>query len=81
MIIGISVNEERQTVEKFLKDHPHGSPVVLTSENEMPRPYQVGTFPTYMVIASDGTLTSAAEGDQGFGELRKFLKKAGMDPE
>jgi thiol-disulfide isomerase/thioredoxin len=79
IIIGISVNEEREIVEKFLKDHPHGFPVVLTSENEMPRPYQIGAFPTYMVIASDGTLTSAAEGDQGFGELRKFLKKAGMD--
>jgi thiol-disulfide isomerase/thioredoxin len=79
VIIGISVNEEREIVQKFLKDHPHIFPVVLTSENEMPRPYQIGVFPTYMVIASDGTLTSAAEGDQGFGELRKFLKKAGMD--
>jgi thiol-disulfide isomerase/thioredoxin len=81
IIIGISVNEEREIVEKFLKDHPHNFPVVLTSENEMPRPYQIGEFPTYMVIASDGTLTSAAEGDQGFGELRKFLKKAGLDTE
>ena len=79
IIIGISVNEEREIVEKFLKDHPHNFPVVLTSENEMPRPYQIGEFPTYMVISSDGTLTSAAEGDQGFGELRKFLKKAGLD--
>lgn len=79
IIIGISVNEERDVVEKFLKDHPHSFPVVLTTENEIPRPYQVGAFPTYIVIAADGTLTSAAEGDQGFGELRKFLKKAGLD--
>lgn len=78
-IVGISVNEDRPIVEKFLKDHPHQFPVVLTSENEMPRPYQVGAFPTYMVIAADGTLISVADGDQGFGELRKFLKKAGMD--
>jgi hypothetical protein len=53
--------------------------VVLTNENEMPRPYQVAAFPTYTVISADGTLTTAAEGAQGFGELRKFLKKAGMD--
>jgi thiol-disulfide isomerase/thioredoxin len=79
VIIGISVDEERAIVEKFLKEHPHSFPLVLTSENEMPRPYQIGVFPTYMVVASDGTVTSAAEGDQGFGELRKFLKKAGMD--
>jgi thiol-disulfide isomerase/thioredoxin len=79
VIVGISVDEERAIVEKFLKEHPHNFPVALTSENEMPRPYQIGQFPTYIVIASDGTLTSAAEGDQGFGELRRFLKKAGLD--
>jgi thiol-disulfide isomerase/thioredoxin len=79
IIVGISVGEERETVEKFLKGHPHNFPVVLTSENEMPRPYQIGIFPTYMVIAPDGTLTTAVEGDQGFGELRKFLRRAGME--
>ncbi|HUA19358.1 MAG TPA: TlpA disulfide reductase family protein [Bryobacteraceae bacterium] len=78
-IIGISVSEDRPIVEKFLKEHPHGYPIVLTTENDMPRPYEVGIFPTYIVIAPDGTLTSAAEGDQGFAELRKMLKKAGMD--
>jgi peroxiredoxin len=81
MIVGISVDEERETVEKFLHKHPHSFPVVLTSENEMPRPYQVGVFPTYMVIAPEGTVTTAVEGDQGFGELRNFLKKAGMETE
>lgn len=80
-IIGISVSEERDVVEQFLKKHPHTFPVVLTTENEMPRPYQVGVFPTYMVIAPDGTLTTAIEGDQGFGELRKILDKAGMEVE
>lgn len=80
MIVGVSVSEEREVVEKFLKAHPHNFPVVLTSENEMPRPYEIGLFPTYIVIAPDGTLATAVEGDQGFGDLRKFLEKAGMAP-
>ena len=79
MIVGISVSEERPIVEKFLQEHPHTFPVVLTTENEMPRPYQIAIFPTYMVIDPDGNLTAAVEGDQGFGELRKLLKKAGLD--
>ena len=79
MVVGISVSEDRVVVEKFLKEHPHGFPVVLTSENDMPRPYQIGVFPTYIVIDREGNLTSAVEGDQGFGELRKLLKKAGME--
>src|SRR5258708_3029649 len=81
MIVGISVSEERAVVEKFLKKHPHTFPVVLTSENDVPRPYQIGIFPTYVVISPDGTLATAVEGDQGFGDLRKFLQKAGMDTE
>jgi thiol-disulfide isomerase/thioredoxin len=81
VIVGISVSEERAVVENFLKKHPHNFPVILTTENDVPRPYQIGLFPTYMVIAPDGTLTTAVEGDQGFGDLRKFLQKAGMDME
>jgi thiol-disulfide isomerase/thioredoxin len=81
VIIGISVSEERSIVEQYLKQHPHSYPVVLTTENELPPAYQVGEFPTYMVIGPDGTLTSAVDGDQGFAELRKLLKKAGLDIE
>ena len=81
MIVGISVSEERAIVEKFLKEHPHSFPVALTTENEMPRAYQIGVFPTYIVINRDDTVASAVEGDQGFGELRKLLKKAGLEIE
>jgi len=80
-IVSISVSEDRAMVESFLKEHPHSFPVVLTSENEMPRPYQIGAFPTYIVINRDGTLASAVEGDQGFSDLRKLLKKAGVEVE
>lgn len=78
-IIGISVAEDRPIVEKFLKDHRHAFPIVMTSENDMPRAFQIGVIPTYIVIDKDGTVSGAVEGDQGFAELRKILKKAGME--
>lgn len=78
-IVGFSVSEDRAVVAKFLKEHPHEFPIVLTSETELPVAYQIGTFPTYIVIGQDGTLIAAVEGDQGFSELRKLLKKAGLD--
>ncbi len=81
MIIGVSVSEDRGVVEKFLSEHPHSFPIVLTSENQMPRAYQIGVFPTYIVIDRDGTVATAAEGDQGFADLRKMLKKAGLETE
>jgi thiol-disulfide isomerase/thioredoxin len=79
VIIGISVSEERAIVEKFLKAHPHEFPVVLTTENEIPASFQIGVFPTYIVIERDGTVGPAVDGDQGFSELRKLLKKAGLE--
>ncbi|MDP9053082.1 MAG: TlpA family protein disulfide reductase [Acidobacteriota bacterium] len=79
MIVGVSVSEEHAVVEKFLAGHAQAFPTVLTTENEMPRPYQIGVFPTYIVIEKDGTVASAVEGDQGFAELRRMLKKAGME--
>jgi thiol-disulfide isomerase/thioredoxin len=79
MIVGVSVDEPRTVVATFLLQHPHSFPVVLTTENEMPRPYQIGLFPTYIVIAPDGNVATAVQGDQGFGELRSFSEKAGMD--
>jgi thiol-disulfide isomerase/thioredoxin len=78
-IVGISVSEDREIVEKFLKEHPQGFQVVLTTENEMPRPYEVGVFPTYIVIDRDGTVSGAVEGDKSFADLLKLLKKAGME--
>ncbi len=80
-IIGISVDEERPVVQKFLSEHPHKYPIALTTENEMPRAYQIGVFPTYIAINAEGNLASATEGDKGFSELRKRLKKAGLETE
>ena len=80
-IVGVSVSEDRPIVEKFLQEHPHSFPIVLTSENELPLAYQIGVFPTYIVIDSDGTLSTAFEGERGFAELRSKLKKAGLDTE
>jgi thiol-disulfide isomerase/thioredoxin len=80
-ILSISVSEDRAIVEKFLKEHPRDYPTVLTTENEMPRPYQIGAFPTYIVIDRDGTVASAVEGDRGFSDLQKLLKKAGIESE
>lgn len=80
-IIGVSVDEDRATVENYLKKHPHTYPVVLSGENRLPPPYQIGIFPTYLIISPDGTLVTAEQGDKGFSKLRKDLEKAGMQAE
>lgn len=80
-ILGISVDEEREVVEKYMQKHPHSFPVVLSSENVMPRAYQITVIPTYMIISPDGTFMTAEEGDKGFAKLRADLQKAGLQTE
>jgi thiol-disulfide isomerase/thioredoxin len=81
VVIGISVDEDRSIVQKFLSEHPHSYPIVLTTENEMPRAYQIGVLPTYIVVDREGKITSATEGDTGFADLRKLPRKAGFETE
>jgi cytochrome c biogenesis protein CcmG, thiol:disulfide interchange protein DsbE len=78
-IVGISIDEDRKTVQEFLVKNPHEYPIVLSTENELPRPFQVGVFPTYVVIDKDGKVAAAMEGDQGFGDLKRALRKAGLE--
>jgi thiol-disulfide isomerase/thioredoxin len=78
-IVGLSVGEDRGTVEAFLKQHPHSFPMALTSENELSRHYDVESLPTYIIVDADGNFEMAVAGDKGFDGLRSRLKKAGLD--
>jgi hypothetical protein len=39
----------------------------------------VRVLPTYIVIDKDGRVFTAVEGEHGFSDLRKLLKKAGLE--
>ena len=79
VIVGISMGEDRTTVEGFLKKNPHAFPMVLSSENDLPRQYDVESLPTYMIVDADGNFEMATSGDKGFDGLRSRLKRAGLD--
>ena len=79
VILGISMGEDRGTVEGFLKKNPHAFAMALSSENDLPRQYDVEALPTYMIVDADGNFEVATEGDKGFDGLRSRLKKAGLD--
>ncbi len=79
MIVGISAGERRSVVEPFLKQRSLTYPVVLESENDLPRPYRVALLPTYIVIDREGAITGAVEGDNGFAGLSRLLAKAGLE--
>ncbi len=46
----VTVFEERAVVQMFLAEHVHRYSIALTIENEIPEPYRIGLFPTYIVM-------------------------------
>ena len=74
VIIGISVDEERSAVEKFLSEHHHDFPIVLTSENRLPAPFWVHSYPTYVGIDRDGNVSWVSQSDGGYRDVTKLLK-------
>lgn len=78
VILGISAGEDRPVVEEYLKSYQAPYRIILSSELAVPRPYQVTSIPTYIVIGPDGNLAAAASGNQSYNQFRKLLKKAGL---
>ena len=77
VVLGVDVDENRDTVEKFLKTKPMGYPVLMGSESGIPAAYGVTVFPTFVLIGPDGKI---AAHQFGFNEaaLGGIVSKAGM---
>lgn len=80
-VVGIAMGEDRTIVEKYLGEHLAKYPIVLGSEADLPRQFQIQSIPTYVALDANGNLITATSGAQGFGELKKLLKKAGLNLE
>jgi len=77
VILGVDVDESRETVEKFLSTKPLPYPVVLGTQSGIPAAFGVTVFPTFVLIGPDGKIASH---QFGFNEsaLANILKNAGL---
>jgi thiol-disulfide isomerase/thioredoxin len=58
VVLGVDVDESRDTVDKFLKTKPLGYPVLMGSESGIPAAYGVTVFPTFVLIGPDGKIAA-----------------------
>jgi electron-transferring-flavoprotein dehydrogenase len=80
VILGVDVGEEREAVEAFLKKSPSAYPTVLSGESGILSAYQVGAYPTFVLIGRDGKVAAQQVGFGGEAALRGMLDKAGLKP-
>jgi len=79
VVIGMNYEEDRETVEAFLKATKVSYPVVLTSGSSIAPSYEVGAFPTHVLIGRDGSVAAYEVGVGGEAALRALLASAGLE--
>ena len=77
VVLGVDVDESRDTVEKFLKTRSVEYPILMGAESGIPAAYGVTVFPTFVLIGPDGKI---AAHQFGFNEsaLSGIVSKAGI---
>lgn len=81
VVLGLSVDEEQETVEKYLTTAKVTYPVALTADTDVVPTFQVNAFPTYVVIDRDGNIVAYQVGSWSETALREALAKAGLKAE
>lgn len=69
----VNQQEDRETIEEFVKESELTLPVLLDSENEVGDAYRVSGIPMLVIVGKDGTIQSIHVGYSS--NLRKLLER------
>ena len=61
-VLAIDVEEEKATVEAYLREGPVSFPVLLDSDGAVAKRYRIDAFPTTLLVDSDGEIVEVLEG-------------------
>jgi thiol-disulfide isomerase/thioredoxin len=81
LVLAIDVGESKQTVQKYLEQHPRSCRIVMTSDTNLAAMYQANSYPIYVVIDREGNIAGEQRGAAGERALRGLLRRAGVGAE
>ena len=77
-VLAVDVDESRKTVAQYLKASPRSCPIILSGDTTLMPLLTKESFPTYVVINSDGQIAGTRRGEIGEQGMRKLLTGAGV---
>ncbi len=77
--LAVDVAEDRETVERFVTDHPFPYPVLLDPEDELSVKLGLVALPTLMVVNTEGEVTYLEAGLVDRKRLERLLRQAGAE--
>ena len=79
ILFAIDVGESKETVKKYLEQHPRDCKIVLMEDTNLAAMYQANSYPIYVVIDRDGFIAGIERGAGGEGALRRLIARAGIE--
>ncbi len=73
VILAVNVGEDKNTVQKFIKDNGYNFPILLDVKGEVSQKYQVTGIPTSYFVDTEGYLDDGATGAIPFESMKKFV--------
>ncbi|MBM3813390.1 MAG: TlpA family protein disulfide reductase [Acidimicrobiia bacterium] len=78
IVLAVSVQEDRETVSRYLQKSPREPKIVLTADTNLVSTYRPRAFPSYLIIDRQGRIAGVQEGGGGEPALLELLRKAGI---
>jgi len=77
-VLAVDVDESKKKVAQYLKASPRSCPIILSGDTTLMPLLTKESFPTYVVINSDGHIAGTRRGESGEQGMRKLLTGAGV---
>lgn len=74
-IVAINVGEPRLIVNRFVKDRNLSFPILLDSDAEISKDYEVQTLPTTVLIDEKGRVVETIKGEMKEEEIRSYVER------
>jgi thiol-disulfide isomerase/thioredoxin len=81
IVLAINVGESKETVKKYLEQHPRKTRIVLTDDTNLAAMFEAKVYPIYVVIDRDGNVAGEQRGAGGERALRDLLARGGLEDE
>ena len=76
VVLAVDVDEPKETVQRFVREHKYTLPVLLTEGTSTPKDYGIDAYPTLVAVDKSGRIADVIIGGRPEPELRRIADAA-----
>lgn len=75
VVLAVDLGEDKNTVNKFIKENGYSFKVLLDSDNSISEKYQISSIPVSLFIDKNGNVVQKRVGALGEAEMEQYINK------